>query len=130
MSTYLSENGSHPSFSGPIILSGARILFADPCVDVADYLAPLLHQLWDVDTVTDGAATWRRVREWTPDVIVADILMPGLDALALVRELRTDPRNSTVSIILIASQDGEKALIEGMEAGADDYIVRPFTARE
>src|SRR5205085_6002454 len=59
-----------------------------------------------------------------------DIMMPRLDGFGLLRALRSDPRTSTVPIILLSARAGEEERVEGIEAGADDYLIKPFSARE
>ncbi|MFN7147489.1 MAG: PAS domain-containing protein, partial [Myxococcota bacterium] len=65
-----------------------------------------------------------------PALVVSDVMMPGLDGHALTRALRGDPRTSTVPVLLLSARAGEAARVEGLDAGADDYLEKPFTARE
>jgi signal transduction histidine kinase len=113
------------------VLAGARILVADDNADLRTYVTGLLRQdgSW-VEAVGDGSAALARAREWRPDLILSDVMMPGLDGLALVRELRAEARTRTLPIILLSARVGEDATVDGLEAGADDYLVKPFSARE
>ena len=69
-------------------------------------------------------------RERPPDLILTDVMMPRLDGFGLLKELRADPRTSGVPVIMLSARAGEESRVEGMEAGADDYLVKPFSARE
>ena len=107
-----------------------KVLFADDNADMRDYVRRLLAGLYDVETVAEGESALRAARERTPDLIVADIMMPGMDGLELLRVLRADSRASQIPVILLSARAGEESKVEGLAAGADDYLVKPFTARE
>ncbi|CAL9342506.1 Sensor histidine kinase RcsC [Streptomyces sp. enrichment culture] len=108
-----------------------RVLIADDNADMRDYLARLLRGAgYDVDTVTDGRAALRAVRKSAPDLVISDVMMPGLDGLQLVRTLRSDARTASVPVLLLSARAGQEASIEGLQAGADDYLVKPFAAAE
>src|SRR5262249_16882364 len=77
-----------------------------------------------------GPAAWVGAQEAVPDLILADVMMPGLDGFGLLRQLRADPRTRQVPVVLLSARAGEESRVEGMEAGADDYLVKPFSARE
>jgi PAS domain S-box-containing protein len=108
---------------------GQRILLADDNADMRGYLRRLLGD-YEVETVEDGAAALRAARERTPDLVLTDVMMPGMDGFELLRELRADPRTREVPVILLSARAGEESRIEGLAAGADDYLVKPFSARE
>jgi signal transduction histidine kinase len=107
-----------------------RVLLADDNADMRDYLARLLGQRWLVETVADGAAALAAARAQPPDLVLADVMMPELDGFELLRELRADPRTHTIPVILLSARADEAARVEGMEAGADAYLVKPFSSRE
>jgi PAS domain S-box-containing protein len=107
-----------------------RILLADDNADMREYVKRLLAGRYQVDAVADGDAALRLAREEPPDLVLSDIMMPGLDGVALLRELRADPRTRHLSVILLSARAGEEAMAGGLDAGADDYLVKPFTARE
>ena len=111
-------------------LPSPTILVADDNADMRQYVARLLSDRWTVEEVSDGAAALARARAFPPALIISDVMMPGLDGFALVRALRADARTREVPIILLSARAGEDASVEGLEAGADDYIVKPFSARE
>jgi PAS domain S-box-containing protein len=114
----------------PAELERARVLLADDNADMREYIARLLREHWDVQVVSDGLAALAAARSRTPDLVLADVLMPGLDGLGLLRELRSDAGTSTIPVILLSARAGEEATVQGLQAGADDYLVKPFTGRE
>src|SRR6202035_244732 len=65
-----------------------------------------------------------------PDLVLTDIMMPGLDGFGLLRELRADARLRTIPVILLSARAGEESAVEGLDAGADDYLTKPFSAQE
>ena len=95
-----------------------------------DYVQRLLSPSFEVVAVADGAAALDSVKESKPDLILADIMMPGLDGFELLRALRADERFNTIPMILLSARAGEESRVEGLEAGADDYLIKPFSARE
>ncbi|MEU8139826.1 SpoIIE family protein phosphatase [Streptodolium elevatio] len=109
----------------------AHVLIADDNADMRDYLARLLRGAgYRVDTVVDGKQALEAVRAQAPDLVISDVMMPGLDGLALVGALRADRRTTSVPVLLLSARAGQEASIEGLEAGADDYLVKPFVAAE
>ncbi|MEH2237692.1 ATP-binding protein [Nostoc sp.] len=107
-----------------------RILLADDNADMRDYVKRLLSQQYEVESVPDGLAALDSARGRVPDLVLTDVMMPGLDGFGLLQELRADPQTSKVPIILLSARAGEEARVEGLEAGADDYLIKPFSARE
>ncbi len=110
--------------------SSGRILVADDNADMREYVTRLLAQHWSVEAVADGQAALERAREDPPDLLLTDVMMPRLDGFALLEALRADPRTAAIPIILLSARAGEEARAEGLEACADDYLVKPFAARE
>jgi signal transduction histidine kinase/CheY-like chemotaxis protein len=109
---------------------GARILLADDNADMRAYLRDLLSPTYRVEAVADGEKALDAARRERPDLILSDIMMPRLDGLALLRALRSDDGLLDVPVILLSARAGEEARLAGLEAGADDYLVKPFSARE
>ena len=95
-----------------------------------EYVRRLLSQHWEVVAVADGLKALEVACERVPDLVLADVMMPGLDGFALLRALRADPRTATLPVILLSARAGEESRVEGLEAGADDYLVKPFSAKE
>jgi PAS domain S-box-containing protein len=106
-----------------------RILVADDNADMRDYLLELLSE-WDVETATDGRVALEMVHANPPDLLVTDVMMPGLDGFALLRALRSDARTQAVPVLMLSARAGEEARVSGLGAGADDYVTKPFNARE
>ncbi|WP_199514669.1 ATP-binding protein [Nucisporomicrobium flavum] len=110
---------------------GAHILVADDNGDMRAYLARLLAgEGWRVETVSDGQAALEAVRREPPDLLLTDVMMPRLDGFALVRALRRDEATRTLPIVMLSARAGSESGVEGLDAGADDYVVKPFTAAE
>jgi DNA-binding response OmpR family regulator len=106
------------------------ILIADDNSDMRQYLVRLLSERYEVQAFPDGKAALDAALERAPNLVLSDVMMPNLDGFGLLRELRADPQTKTVPIILLSARAGEEARVEGMEQGADDYLIKPFSARE
>ncbi|WP_375755248.1 ATP-binding protein [Corallococcus exercitus] len=107
-----------------------RILVADDNADMRAYVSGLLAPHWSVRAVADGEAAFAAALELKPDLILSDVMMPRLDGFGLLQKLRADVRTSGIPFIMLSARAGEEARIEGLQAGADDYLVKPFSARE
>lgn len=107
-----------------------RVLIVDDNADMRDYLRRVLAPFFQVQRAVDGLTALEAAYSQHPDVIVTDVMMPGLDGLGLVQRLREDPGLRTIPIILLSAQAGPEAAVGGLDAGADDYLVKPFSARE
>ena len=107
-----------------------RVLWADDNADMRIYVSRLLGGRFDLEVLPDGRAALDAARAHKPDLVLADVMMPGLDGFALLREIRADPRLSEIPVILLSARAGEEARIEGLQAGADDYLTKPFSSRE
>lgn len=107
-----------------------HVVVADDNKDMRHYLARLLAEDCDVKTVEDGSAALAAIRKRRPNLVLADVMMPRLDGLGLLRELRADPSLKDTPVILLSARAGEESRVEGLHAGADDYLVKPFSARE
>ncbi len=107
-----------------------RVLLADDNVDMRNYMKRLLAPLYDVTAVADGQQALNALQAQVPDLILTDVMMPNVDGFALLRRLRDEARTATVPVIMLSARAGEEARIEGLHAGADDYLVKPFSARE
>ncbi len=108
----------------------SKILLVDDNADMRDYVKRLLSQYWEVETVSDGIEALEAIAQRLPDLVLSDVMMPRLDGFGLLRELRTNSRTKEIPIILLSARAGEESRIEGLEAGADDYLIKPFSARE
>ena len=111
--------------------AGRRVLLADDNADMRDYVRRLLAgQGYAVEAVADGAAALAAMRAHLPDLVLSDVMMPKLDGFGLLEAVRRDPTLAGTPVILLSARAGEEAKIEGLAAGADDYLVKPFPARE
>lgn len=108
----------------------ARIVLADDNADMRAYIQRLLEPDHDVVAVADGAAALEVLQQYGADLLLTDVMMPQLDGFGLVRKLREDPLLNTLPIIMLSARAGEEASVDGLAAGADDYLVKPFSARE
>jgi PAS domain S-box-containing protein len=115
---------------GRLDTSSSRVLIADDNPDLRRYLTRLLSPYWHVDAVGNGADALRLARERPPDLLVTDVMMPELDGLELLAELRDAVETRELPVIMLSARAGEEASIEGLEAGADDYLPKPFSGRE
>jgi signal transduction histidine kinase len=123
---------SPPSDSAPPAeqTARARILLADDNADMREYVSRLLRERWQIETVGDGLAALAAARRERFDLVVTDVMMPGLDGFGLLRELKKDPATRSIPVIMLSARAGEESRIDGLEAGADDYVTKPFSARE
>jgi signal transduction histidine kinase/serine phosphatase RsbU (regulator of sigma subunit) len=106
------------------------VLMADDNADMRQYVAGLLVDLCEVVTASDGLEALEFARSRTPDLVLTDVMMPNLDGFGLLAALRKDPVTTRVPIIMLSARAGEEAAVEGLSAGADDYLVKPFSALE
>ncbi len=119
------------SVSAPHVHNGTgRILLADDNADMRGYVRRLLGDFYEVEAVSNGVDALAAAHRDPPDLVLTDVMMPGLDGFGLLRELRASEATNTIPVILLSARAGEDARIEGLESGADDYMVKPFTARE
>jgi signal transduction histidine kinase len=107
-----------------------HILLADDNADMRDYVTRLLQRRWTVEAVADGATALESIRARRFDLLVSDVMMPGLDGFELLRAVRADSALATIPIMLLSARAGEEERVAGVDAGADDYLVKPFSARE
>jgi signal transduction histidine kinase len=107
-----------------------RVLFADDNADMREYVARLLGERWDVETVDDGEEALAAIRRNPPDLVLCDVMMPGLDGFALVQALRSDEALRAIPIIVLSARAGEEEAAKGLITGANDYIAKPFSARD
>lgn len=107
-----------------------RVLVADDNADMRHYLVRLLQGEYEVESVADGQAAISAIQRKTPDLVLSDVMMPIMDGFALLKAVRADQRTRTTPVILLSARAGEESRVEGLEKGADDYLVKPFSARE
>ena len=110
--------------------SDGRILLADDNADMREYLCHLIASNYEVVAVADGQAALAEAEKSSFDLVLTDIMMPRLDGFGLLRALRADDRTRAIPVIMLSARAGEEQRVEGLAAGADDYLVKPFSARE
>ncbi len=108
----------------------ARVLLADDNADLREYIRALLAPTYDVTVAVDGQDALEKAKATLPDIVVSDVMMPRLDGYGLVQALRADPATASLPVILLSARAGEESAVEGLDAGSDDYLVKPFSARE
>jgi signal transduction histidine kinase/ActR/RegA family two-component response regulator len=114
----------------PAIDARRRIVLADDNPDMRGYLTRLLGARWNIEAVADGDAALAAVRRQPPALILTDVMMPGLDGFGLLRAIRNDPATRSIPVIMLSARAGDESRTEGINAGADDYLVKPFSSRE
>ncbi len=106
------------------------VLIVDDNKDMREYVAKLLNSKFKTLTASDGLEALELMKTTTPSLVLSDIMMPNLDGLGLLKEIRTNNLTSSMPVILISARAGEEDTIKGIEAGADDYLVKPFSSKE
>ena len=119
-----------PRSPDDIARSRPRILVVDDNADMRQYVARLLSERYEVEAAADGQAALTAVHAQRPDLVLSDVMLPKLDGFGLLRALRHDPSLKTLPVILLSARAGEESRVEGLERGADDYLIKPFSARE
>jgi PAS domain S-box-containing protein len=107
-----------------------RILIADDNNDMRAYLKSLLEPHAEVSVCADGETAFALLQSDSVDLLVSDVMMPRLDGFGLIARIRADEALRQLPVILLSARAGEEAKIEGLQAGADDYLVKPFAANE
>jgi CheY-like chemotaxis protein/two-component sensor histidine kinase len=108
----------------------ARVLVVDDNADMRAYLTRLLSPHWSVQTTANGEEALRAVSENPPSVVLTDVMMPRIDGFQLLQALRSNPATAGIPVIMLTARAGQEAAVEGLEAGADDYLAKPFQAPE
>jgi signal transduction histidine kinase/CheY-like chemotaxis protein len=114
---------SSPSAEGLVVL-------ADDNADMRDYIRRLLEPRFAVLSAHDGLEALDLIRRHAPDLVLTDVMMPNLDGFGVLRAVREDPKTASLPVILLSARAGEESRVEGLEHGADDYLIKPFSARE
>jgi signal transduction histidine kinase/DNA-binding response OmpR family regulator len=109
---------------------GGSVVVVDDNADMRRLLVSLLSPHWEVRACADGAEALEAVRQAVPDLVLTDVMMPNVGGFELLRRLRDNPDTAAVSVVFISARAGEGSSVEGFEAGADDYLVKPFASAE
>ena len=124
------ENPPENLMDEPLSDKGTRILIADDNSDMRAYLRRLIAPYYSVEVTSNGKEALDKLATFKPHLLVSDMMMPVMDGKELVQAIRSNMHTLRLPVILLSARAGEEARIEGIEAGADDYLVKPFSARE
>jgi PAS domain S-box-containing protein len=108
----------------------SKVLVADDNADMREYVERLLSNQFQVITAVDGEDAFRKALSFKPDLMISDIMMPGLDGFGLLNKVHSHPDTRNIPVVLLSARAGEEAKVEGLDAGADDYLTKPFSAKE
>jgi DNA-binding response OmpR family regulator len=107
------------------------VLVVDDDADIRDLVAFKLGQAgYEVETASDGPSALSSVAARLPDVAVLDVTMPGMSGIDVCRALRADPATASILVLMLTARAQERDVEDGFGAGADDYVVKPFSPRE
>jgi signal transduction histidine kinase len=132
-SAAMDERAPSTDFTGPHARQPKRqdrVLVVDDNSDMRGYLCSVLEHGYGVDAVPDGMAALTRICEQHYDLMIVDIMMPSMTGLELLQAVRSDPRIAHTPVILLSARAGEEASAEGLYAGADDYLPKPFSRQD
>jgi len=108
----------------------ATVLVVEDNAEMRAYLREQLSPHWQVRTASDGEDGWQVVQEEVPDLVLSDVMMPEVGGSELCRRLKEDEELRAIPVILLTAQAAEEDVLGGLESGADDYLAKPFDARE
>lgn len=106
------------------------VLVVEDNPDLRTFLTTLLAPHWHVEVAADGQAALERIEAVQPDLVLTDVMMPRMDGFELLGRLRGDPRTALVPVVMLSGRAGQESALEGLDAGADDYLVKPFSSQE
>ncbi len=106
------------------------VLLADDNADMREYVSGLLQGRFQLIEAGTGKTALAEAEQHLPDLVLTDIMMPEMDGFALLAALRRNPATRNIPVIMLSARAGEEARIDGIDAGADDYLTKPFSARE
>ncbi|HEY1417792.1 MAG TPA: ATP-binding protein, partial [Myxococcaceae bacterium] len=127
---WLPDVAPSPAVGGAGAVELPRVVLADDNADMRDYLVRLLEGRFMVEAFRNGTDALAAIERTRPDLVLTDVMMPGLDGFGLVAAIRRDPEIRDTPVLMLSARAGEEAQSGGLEAGADDYLVKPFSARE
>ncbi|MEJ0062673.1 MAG: response regulator [Alphaproteobacteria bacterium] len=107
-----------------------RVLLVDDNADTRENIAQLLNTHYQVETATDGEQALGALRDEPFDLVITDIMMPNFSGLSLLKAMRASPHMAGIPVIVLSALGDEDAEIESLDAGASDYLVKPFSGRE
>ncbi|MCD0487486.1 response regulator [Pedobacter sp. MC2016-14] len=114
----------------PVIGQSTKVLIVDDNSDMRAYLSRLLSPYFTIDMATNGSHALQKIQDFDPDLVLSDVMMPVMDGKEMIQHIRRSRSKSRLPVIFLSARAGEEARIDGLEAGADDYLVKPFSAAE
>lgn len=132
--SFIEDTELSPSVSMTVTKATASeaptILVVDDNADMRTYIANLLHEKFNVITAGNGAEALEQLKTHKADMVVSDIMMPVMDGIALLKKIKDQPQTALLPVILVSARAGEESKVEGFDIGADDYLIKPFSAKE
>ncbi|PLW13674.1 hypothetical protein PCANC_15585 [Puccinia coronata f. sp. avenae] len=129
-----SRGSTDPNLSsmneGVLSTAGSTVLIADDNADMRVFLKSVLSRYYNVVEAVDAHQAFQWAKLHRPDILVSDVMMPGMDGFELLRRLKADSDTAAMSVILLSARAGSESRVEGLAKGADDYLVKPFEAKE
>ncbi|TDE11268.1 hybrid sensor histidine kinase/response regulator transcription factor [Dyadobacter psychrotolerans] len=126
----LPENTDVIFYSEPAVVEKtAKLLIVEDNADLREYLRGLFESDYEVFLSVDGSEAWTKIPETQPDLILSDVMMPGLNGLDLCKKIKQHPKTSHIPVILLTARAAAVQELEGLETGADDYIAKPFNPK-
>jgi len=116
--------------TGVVKDASTHILVVDDNADMRSYLRRLIEPYYEVSSAKNGAEALESIQKCLPQLVVSDVMMPVMSGKELVQAIRRDPDTARLPFILLSARAGDEARVDGLEAGADDYMVKPFSGRE
>ncbi|MEO6039554.1 MAG: PAS domain-containing protein, partial [Saprospiraceae bacterium] len=125
--TFIEEPTTEPDDTDP---AATTILVVDDNADMRTHITTLLQRHYSVITARNGAEALEKIGRQVPILVLSDIMMPVMDGLELLKAIKENPRTAQIPVVLLSTRAGEESRIEGFEIGADDYLIKPFSAKE
>lgn len=128
---FVQEAAKWLPIDAPVQMDGKlTILLAEDNADMRDYVQRLLSGQYTVITAADGESAYDKALRHKPELVISDVMMPKLDGFGLLRKIRANADLRNTPVLFLSARAGEESKVEGLDAGADDYLVKPFSARE